>query len=781
MRGAWTTFKKELLSYACSPVSYLIAVLFYLWRGIETVSVTQAFAAFQYDTDLFPTAFYGFRSTFFMVLLVPGILTMRCFAEERRTGSIETLTTAPVRDHEIVLGKWGAAVAFYALLWLPTVLLLWVLTFDAFLASPLSFGPVFTAYLGLFLLSSMLLAFGCFASSLTDNVLLAAIVAILFDFALLQAPGEIAARVGDVQQSPYLATLLQQLDVMGNFGQWWARGLIDTSQIWFYAGGIAFFLFLCLLSFSTRRFQGTRRWFWLGNWANLVVAGALMLAVWALLIWVGSRPALKRLIDFSPQQRSSVDPVTEELLSELQQQGIEVQLHTFFQPPAGVAQDPVQVQWQNILGRVRELTATLLHQYDYLGGDQVTLRTHDPFGTDPRAKEVADRFGVEEADVVVVAVRQAGREWRHRRLSVIGDLSVVDLPQQQQRPAGMPGQIAVPVLKDFKGEEALSSALKSLLVQGTPKVYFVRGKSRDLGYSPVIGTNYGGLQQLLRESGFELGEIDLARAVPPDASIVAVLEPRYEFTEAEQSVLMAYLRRGGRLLLDYAYAATADWNVDGGGLGQTLGFRVGPRPVFHLIPDPRSNDPGLDGSRGVSKLSVVPNANHPITRRIFLGGQAIWLDEARPLELLEQETPGIRREPLLQTGPYAWIARIDSDGYPSYQAPRGGLGPYLVGAVIDVDGEQTAGEGAATGLAVVISGAFCNNAMLAINRPLVLNVFNWLAERRVLLDIQGSRYVARHLQVAPQQIQDIQTFVVFGVPGGLLLLGAFVAWRRRRY
>ena len=91
-------------------VSYLIAVLFYFWRGYEVWITTQAFAVYQLDRDLLPSACYSLTSTFFMVLLVPGVLTMRCFAEERRTGSIEMLLTAPVRDVEIVLGKWIAHV-----------------------------------------------------------------------------------------------------------------------------------------------------------------------------------------------------------------------------------------------------------------------------------------------------------------------------------------------------------------------------------------------------------------------------------------------------------------------------------------------------------------------------------------------------------------------------------------------------------------------------------------------------------------------------------------------
>jgi ABC-2 type transport system permease protein len=254
MNGALVVFKKELLSYCISPVSWLIGFLFYLVRGFEVVGVCRQFAVYQSDQDLLPSATYGLSSTFLMVMLVPGILTMRTFAEERRTGSLETLMTAPVRDGAVVFGKWLAAVVFFALLWLPSVLILEVLQADLFLAADLAFGPVLAAYVGMFLLAGMLLAFGCFASSLTDNVLLAAVLAILFDFVLLAVPRLLGPWLERWADNYYLRELIDKFDVMRNFSDWFARGLIDTSQVVFYIGGIVFFLFLTTISLASRRF-----------------------------------------------------------------------------------------------------------------------------------------------------------------------------------------------------------------------------------------------------------------------------------------------------------------------------------------------------------------------------------------------------------------------------------------------------------------------------------------------------------------------------------------------
>lgn len=250
------TLKKELMSYFFSPAAYVIAVLFYEWRGWEVWAVAEQFHAEQVDADLFSTAYLFRLSTHFMVVLVPPILTMRCFAEERRTGSLEVLLTAPVTETQIVVGKWLAATIFFAVLWMPTLLLLWVLTLPPFLGADLAFGPVLTGYLGLFLLGCLLLAVGCFASSLTDNLLLAALAAMLANIVLLYNGSLLRPVLGElVEESTFLRSLLEQFDIPDHLGNWFGRGLVDSGQVAFYVVGTCVFLFLTVLSLWSRRWR----------------------------------------------------------------------------------------------------------------------------------------------------------------------------------------------------------------------------------------------------------------------------------------------------------------------------------------------------------------------------------------------------------------------------------------------------------------------------------------------------------------------------------------------
>ncbi|MHC5064444.1 MAG: ABC transporter permease [Planctomycetota bacterium] len=250
-----TTLKKELMSYLFSPVGYIIAVLLYLYRGLEVSMVVEAVARGGADRDQFSAAYVLQVSSFIMILIVPPILTMRCFAEERRSGSLEVLMTAPVRDWEIVWGKWLAAFLFFVILWAPTLLILFFMTGSSFLDTELAFGPVLSGYFGLALVGAMLLAAGCFTSSLTDNQLLASLAAMLINGALIMGPGLLAPYLSGLEGFESAAqTILEQINVYDHLTRWFARGLVDTSQIVFYIAGICFFLFL-----TTKALEG-RRW-----------------------------------------------------------------------------------------------------------------------------------------------------------------------------------------------------------------------------------------------------------------------------------------------------------------------------------------------------------------------------------------------------------------------------------------------------------------------------------------------------------------------------------------
>ena len=535
---------------------------------------------------------------------------------------------------------------------------------------------------------------------------------------------------------------------------------------------------------SLRRSNVLRHW---AARANLAVAAVLMLAVWVLIVWVASRPALKTLIDLTPQQSNSVDPATEELLRELREQKVEVEFHLFFPRIAGQPTNEYQQQWMAIRNRLQELTNVLLTRYQWLGGETIEIRTYDLANDLAATREAAQAFGYTDADdVVVVAVRQPGRERRFRKLSLSADLAHIDMPELRQSPN--PGQqMQVPVLKRFLGELAISSTLKSLLVQGTPVAYFLNSYSRDLDFTNAsIGRAYGGFVAGLTQLGFETRVLERGQPVPRDAALVIVLEPRTEFTDVDAGALFEYCKRGGRLFLNYSWAPAESQNPTGGKLGELLGYELGTLPVFHVIRDksgrtggrPLSNDPA------VAKLQLQISPAHPVTRRLAQVDAPLEIATARELRERSGASTGVTFVPLLQTGEGAWLARPGSDGRPDLQAPSL-LSQFLVGAAIEVAQAPPAGgtvlaADAPKGQVVIVTGVFCNNVGLPQFGDLAFNICNWMAERKVLMNIQSGGYTARQLQLVPQQIDRIQWLLCYGVPLLFLAGGLVVYYLRRR-
>jgi hypothetical protein len=499
----------------------------------------------------------------------------------------------------------------------------------------------------------------------------------------------------------------------------------------------------------------------LAGWSNLLFGGLLMFAVWALVVLVASRPSLKRVFDLSPGGAFTVDPVTQVLLAELQKQELRVEFHVFFQYLGSPPEDVGQRQRWTILDSLQRQTRDLLMAFGNLGGGAVSSIYHD--GSDVKSyREAAAKYGVDESDCVVVEVLANGKPPRHKRLSLVLDMAVIDDPATRPKNPGAP-RSELPVLKDYKGEEALASAMKSLMVQGTPVLYVVRGYEQGTDLFSNVGDGYGQLLAALKQEGFEVRPFDLTAGIPDDADAVALLEPRRELAPVHARTLLDYLRRGGRLYLNYSFINVEGWNPTGGELGQVLGFEIGPDPIYHLIPS--RGGLGLDGNPDVARLPLAISPSHPVTSPLTIGRRVLEARDGRELRLRSNVTD-VRHESLLQTGPYAWTAFHAGD----YKRPSDdrALQPRTIAAAIEIDGKDKAGK-AVTGRVIVVSGVLCNNLGMQLNRDFGLNVFQWFAERKELVTVRGERYQAKHFQFEVDRLPRIWWFVV-----------VFVAWTRSR-
>lgn len=229
---------KELSSYLASPMAYIVTAIFLALSGTF-------FATYLADINYSDTSITGFlNAAQFLILLFAAVLTMRLIAEERKLGTWEFLLTAPLRDTEIVLGKFLASLVMLTgmlalTLYYPILLIV--------LGDP-DIGPICTSYFGLFLLGSACLSIGIFASSMTSNQIVSAVVAGGIIFALW-----FLGIVGNMVPGP-LGELLSFLSLSYHFPDF-MRGIIDTRAIVYYLSVTALFLYLAVGSIETGRWR----------------------------------------------------------------------------------------------------------------------------------------------------------------------------------------------------------------------------------------------------------------------------------------------------------------------------------------------------------------------------------------------------------------------------------------------------------------------------------------------------------------------------------------------
>jgi len=237
--------QRELASYFCSFIAYALIAVFLLLSGYFFYSdliFFVLFGGFILPSGLWQYVFIDMRM---VLMLVLPLVTMRLFAEEKKLGTIELLWTYPVRDVEIVAGKFLAAWIFLLAMVAPTVIN--PLVFYHFY--PFAIGPVVAAYIGILLLGAAFLACGLFVSSLTENQVVSAMVT----YGILVFFWFLTWNEQAVNQEVLRFLLgLSLFDHFHNF----ARGVIDSRDVIFFLLFISFFLFLTMLSLASRKWRG---------------------------------------------------------------------------------------------------------------------------------------------------------------------------------------------------------------------------------------------------------------------------------------------------------------------------------------------------------------------------------------------------------------------------------------------------------------------------------------------------------------------------------------------
>jgi ABC-2 type transport system permease protein len=228
--------KKELKSFFDSPIAYIVITIFLLISG------------WFFFSDLFLVNQASLRNLFgiipFIFMFFVPAVTMRLISEEKRSGTIEVLLTLPVKDYEIILGKFLAGLILIVV----AVILTLVYTFTLSGLGDLDFGSVVSGYVGLIFLGATYLSIGLFTSSLTQNQIVAFITSFVIIFALYMLDKAL------IFMPNFLVSFFEYLSVDYHFSNI-SRGVIDSRDVIYYLSLVFFFLFLAVRALENRKWR----------------------------------------------------------------------------------------------------------------------------------------------------------------------------------------------------------------------------------------------------------------------------------------------------------------------------------------------------------------------------------------------------------------------------------------------------------------------------------------------------------------------------------------------
>ncbi len=723
--------RRELTAFFHAPIAYVVLVLFLALEGFSFWAVVEVLA------DPARPAGYGavlrtwFGGSFLywaVDFAVISLLAMRLVAEERRTGTWEALFTTPVGEGEVVLGKWLGALAFYALLWLPTAVYPLVLAIYAPPGTDIDAGPIAAAYLGALLSGAGFLALALAASSATESQVVAAVVAFAALLGLLLV-GQLADVASDL--GPAARAVIRQLDVRGHMDEL-ARGAIDLDAIVFWlaliAIGLAAAVVLCARGRGSAA-AARRRVTALCLVAACAVLGNILAARHPLR-WDVSRAGVNQLDPRTVAVLESVPaPVTVTVIAP--------EVDEFV---------PVYQEVDRLLGEM-ERAQPLLER-------QRIDPARDPDALGQLAAELALAPRV-LADAGAVVFEMGGR----RR-----GVDLLDLADFGK------DALAAGAITRFTAEQAFARALAELAAPERTLACATSGH----GEMPLDGADadrphWGAVAERLRRSGIAVEDVgDVAGGVPERCSVLVVAGPEVPLGPDAALAVDRFLDGGGRALVAAA-DAPAGSALPATGLELVLGERGVALPQAIVV------DPASDLELPLAWATSTGYGEHPITAAFRGRRLTVW---QHPRAVARAASGNGRFTALVHAGTAAWaetdLAALFA-GEDVAAGPGDGIGVTDVAVAVE-DGKSRL---------VVIGSASSPSSQLAgrgigAADALVASAVAWLAGRTAALDIAARTPEHVRLIMTPGERNAVFAVCVLILPLLAAALGALLWWRRRR-
>ena len=728
LAATWAILRRELAGYFHAPIAYVVGVVFLVVQGLSFWAVVKVLADAGQRAPQGAVLRDHFGGTFMywsLLFVVVAAISMRLVAEDKQRGSWEALLTTPVGEEAVLLGKWLAAVGFFIMLWLPTLLYMVVLRAYAPPAATIDPGPVIAAYVGVIVSGMAFLAIGLAASTATANQIIAAMASFAILLTMLFV-GELDDLVpGWLDAHSSVAGVVEFADLRRHMAGF-ARGEIASEAIVFYLGVSVVALVLAV----TLAVVGRRR--------RSEIQGRLLATglVAAIVVMVGILAARHRHTwDLTRGQLNSLSSATAAVLAAVEEPVIVLSIRPGLDSFAAV-----HTEVDRLLTRMVDAQPLLQR------------RRLDPVMESERVEALAIEYAISIADLTDggAVVLQVGSRTR-----------VVDLLDM----AGFDrDDLGVGSLARFRAEEAIATALAELIDLDRP-VLCATSTHGELALTGPV--SWAALASRLRGDGMVVQALGgVAGGVPAHCRALVVMGGERAFAAAETLAVADYLGGGGRLFL------AAPTRLAGGGASFVATGLELPLGNYGIeLTQTLAMEPG-----GQRWATIAGYGEHAITRPFDQRRPTVW-QRARGLGL--DQLPAHAASVLIATSAQGWGERSLAPTAAAVRDGGDGAGPVAVAVAV----AAPPAPGRPVGARLVVVGSERSLAggevELGANEMFAAAALTWLTGRDRTVAVGDKTPESLRLLMTAAQLRSTFVVVVVFIPLLFAMLGGWM-WRRRR-
>lgn len=650
----FSLFKKELASFFSSLTGYLTIVVFLVLTGLMLW-------VFKSDFNILDYGYAGMDGLFiigpFLYLFLIPAITMRMIAEEKRNGTMELLLTKPISEMTLIWAKFLAGLVLVAISLLPTLVGYFSVVALGDPVGNVDSGSVAGSYLGLLLLGAAFVAIGIFASSLTNNQIVAFILAALM-CAFLHLGFEAICRMGFLGSAELV---VRQLGMSYHYDSI-SRGVVDSRDVIYFASVTALFMMATRMVLQSRKWHGWRKKKDLrrGHWIELTAGILIVVFVNVIGYYVFGR------LDLTSERRYTLSKSTKALLKKIDEPLL---YRVYLEGDLPSDFKRLQNETKEMLNQFRAYNKNV--QYEFVNPNSF----EDPKERQVFYQKLAQK-GIQPTQIQVSTATGYTQQVLIPAADVIyrGEETSIQLLQSQK----YVDQVQLLNNSIQSLEYVLSNAIRALSRGKRPTVAFLRGHGElELpNLSDMIGSLWeyytldtarmdGNINSLTARS---LNPSDSTYSFRNKYDLIIVAKPTRPFSDQDLYILDQYVMYGGKLLwlvdpldadmdsLEHAGQAVATrlpLNLDE--MLFTYGVRINPDLVMDIRCRPVPMKVGMVGEHAQIQFQpwmyfpeIVPLSPHPIVRNLDL----IKTDFVSSMDLIDN---GVDKTVLLQTSEFSRV------------------------------------------------------------------------------------------------------------------------------